>query len=77
MSLTVHCFIICITHRDIARSHAGTTKAGESFEKFLGPQEYDDKLMDFERFLHASFCKCSHWNLLLINTYPISSQGGL
>jgi hypothetical protein len=36
---------------------------GETFEKFLGTKDYDDKvLLPFERFLHASFRKCYKWN---------------
>ncbi|KIM35207.1 hypothetical protein M413DRAFT_20789 [Hebeloma cylindrosporum] len=37
-------------------SHTGKTKAGETFEKFLGKTDYDQNiLVPFERFLHASF----------------------
>jgi hypothetical protein len=39
------------------RSHTGQTKEGDTFEKFLGPKKYDEYLLDFEKFLHASFCK--------------------
>jgi hypothetical protein len=39
------------------RSHTGQTKEGDTFEKFLGPKQYDEYLLDFEKFLHASFCK--------------------
>jgi hypothetical protein len=40
------------------RSHTGKTKAGETFEKFLGKKEYDESfLFPFKRFLHASFCE--------------------
>ena len=40
------------------RSHTGKTKAGEMFEKFIGKNNYDEKLLlPFEAFLHASFCK--------------------
>ncbi|KIJ97314.1 hypothetical protein K443DRAFT_9969 [Laccaria amethystina LaAM-08-1] len=36
-------------------SHTGKTKTGETFEKFLGTKDYDEKLASFEKFLHASF----------------------
>lgn len=40
------------------RSHTGKTKAGETFEKFIGKKDYDEKLLlPFEAFLNASFCK--------------------
>ena len=40
------------------RSHTGKTKAGETFEKFIGDKDYDAKLLlPFEAFLNASFCK--------------------
>jgi hypothetical protein len=42
------------------RSHTGKTKTGETFEKFLGTKDYDEKLASFEKFLHASFCKYRH-----------------
>jgi hypothetical protein len=36
---------------------------GETFEKFLGTKDYDDKvLLPFEGFLHASFRKYYKWN---------------
>jgi hypothetical protein len=42
----------------VYRSHTGKTKAGETFEKFLGKKEYDESLLVlFERFLQSSFCK--------------------
>ncbi|EDR04482.1 uncharacterized protein LACBIDRAFT_304605 [Laccaria bicolor S238N-H82] len=37
-------------------SHTGKTKSGETFEKFLGKQDYDASLLlPFERFLNSSF----------------------
>ncbi|KDR77387.1 hypothetical protein GALMADRAFT_1326101 [Galerina marginata CBS 339.88] len=36
-------------------SHTGKTKAGDNYEKFLGKNEYEEKLLSFERFLQASF----------------------
>ena len=40
------------------RSHTGKTKAGETFEKFIGDKDYNAKLLlPFEAFLNASFCK--------------------
>jgi hypothetical protein len=39
------------------RSHSGKTKAGETFDKFLGKKDYDEFLVPFERFLHSSFCE--------------------
>jgi len=41
------------------RSHTGKTKTGETYEKFLGAKDYNEKLENFESFLHASFCKLS------------------
>ncbi|KIJ91185.1 hypothetical protein K443DRAFT_135548 [Laccaria amethystina LaAM-08-1] len=39
-------------------SHTGKTKDGETFEKFIGNKDYDEKLLlPFEAFLNASFCK--------------------
>jgi len=50
------------------RSHTGKTKTGETYEKFLGERDYDQKfLLPFEGFLHASFCKCFKWNDRNIN----------
>ena len=54
------------THTGTYRSHTGRTKDGETYEKFLGPKEYDDKLLSFEKFLHASFCEYIDWNLSLL-----------
>ena len=53
------------TQNKIYRSHTGKTKDGETYEKFLGPKEYDEKLLSFEKFLHASFCKYINWYLSL------------
>jgi len=40
------------------RSHTGKTKAGETFEEFIGEKDHDEKLLlPFESFLNASFCK--------------------
>ena len=47
------------------RSHTGTTKRKETFEKFLGTKEYDDHLLrPFEKFLHKSFSEHSYCNLV-------------
>ena len=54
------------THMGTYRSHTRRTKGGETYEKFLGPKEYDDKLLSFEKFLHALFCEYIDWNLLLL-----------
>jgi len=36
-------------------------KEGESFEKFLGTNDYDEHLLrPFKKFLHASFSKHCH-----------------
>ena len=53
------------TQNKIYRSHTGKTKDGETYEKFLSPKEYDEKLLSFEKFLHASFCKYINWYLSL------------
>lgn len=47
-----------------SRSHIGKTKARETFEKFLGPKEYNEKLFTFDRFLHTSFCKYHYVNFI-------------
>ena len=62
------------------RSHTGKTKAGKTFEKFLGKKEYDKSFLSpFERFLHSSFCEY-HSNIA-INwqwwTYLFYSSRGL
>lgn len=47
------------------RSHFGKTKDNRTFEKFLGPGEYDDHLLrPFEKFLNESFSKYSYGNLV-------------
>jgi hypothetical protein len=48
----------------LPRSHAGTTKSGQTFENFLGKKAYDENiLLPFDKFLHASFCKSSQSNV--------------
>jgi hypothetical protein len=51
------CHKSTISLKRMNRSHTGQTKEGDTFEKFLGPKQYDEYLLDFEKFLHASFCK--------------------
>jgi hypothetical protein len=61
------------------RSHTGKTKDNKTFEKFLGPKEYDDHILrPFERFLHESFSKYSYCNLVTeVWTHIINSEGRL
>ena len=56
MSIAVHSLIMSKIHDGTYRSHTGKMKDGETYEKFLSPKEYDEKLLSFEKFLHASFC---------------------
>ena len=48
---------VCCNLLRTRRSHTGKTKDGDKFDKFLGVKAYDEKLLDFEKFFHTSFCK--------------------